>query len=638
MSMTTLRNRYVLEREIGRGATGSVWISRDQQLSRRVAVKLLCKELLNDPAAHARFEREARTIAQLRSSYIVQVYDVGVEEDQPFIVMELLEGESLEARLARHPHLPLTVAGRVIADMARGMLVMHKAGIVHRDLKPANVFLAREQERELAKLLDFGVSTPVSAPGAPSWPVVYGTPLYMSPEQRFGGSPDDMGDLWSLSVMAYQMLTGHCPFESDDIGQLDAMLGDGTFKPPSEWVQSLDTRVDAFFRRALAKLPAQRFASVAEFAAEFLTLSRDEERRKVVLLYIDDEPDMKLLLERRFKRQLGSGEYELRFALSAEIGLEQLRHKSDIDVVLTDIKMPGMDGLTFLSTVPQVNPLVRVVMVSAYSDITNIRAAMNRGAFDFVCKPIDFDDLERTIDKCAADVSALRGALRSHEENHLLRTLVGCGAVDRHLASLRATGALGYQQYEATVAFLDVGRFSEVVRSREPAQVFGHLNAHFELFAAELLARGGSVNRFIGDCLLAIFDGPGHLERATEACITIIRRVKSLDQGSIGDLVASPSVTIGLDTGWLIAGGVGSIDIGRLEHMVLGAAVSTAARLQVAAPHQTLLVSARLAERLQTHYECMSYGLLRLDARSEPVPVFQVLGLKPTDASQRPNL
>jgi serine/threonine protein kinase len=164
-TMPTIEGRYALEREIGRGATGSVWTAYDGQLGRRVAIKLLRVDCLEYPAARSRFEHEAWTIAQFRSPHIVQVHDSGAQDGQPFIVMELLEGESLEARLHRHPRLPLPIVAGIVVEVAKALALSHQAGIIHRDLKPANIFLAREHGREVVKLLDFGIATLVAGNG-----------------------------------------------------------------------------------------------------------------------------------------------------------------------------------------------------------------------------------------------------------------------------------------------------------------------------------------------------------------------------------------------------------------------------------------------------------------------------------------
>jgi eukaryotic-like serine/threonine-protein kinase len=152
------------------------------------------------------------------------------------------------------------------------------------------------------------------------------------------------------------------------------------FPAPSILVPELSPEVDRFFERALAKHPAQRFSSAREMAAAFAALAEPKDRGPAKILVIDDEPDVPLLVRQRFRQQIRRSVYEFVFATDGEAALEQLRKHLDIDVVLSDISMPGMDGLTFLSRVAEINPMVQTVMVSAYGDMANIRTAMRTAA------------------------------------------------------------------------------------------------------------------------------------------------------------------------------------------------------------------------------------------------------------------
>jgi eukaryotic-like serine/threonine-protein kinase len=629
--MRTLQHRYALEHLIGRGATGEVWVGRDLLLCRQVAIKLLRTDGCDEPDARARFAHEARIVAQLRSAHVVQVFDFGEVDAQPFIVMELLEGESLDVRLARHPQLPMVMVARILADVAKGLALTHDAGIVHRDIKPANIFLAREIGREVAKLLDFGVAAfvPRAESGAPSedgpW-VVSGTPLYMSPEQRMGASAGPACDVWALAVVAYQMLSGKCPFDAPNLAELDARVRRGMFHPISELVRGLGPDVDEFFARAFARDASRRFRSASAFVAEFKALIEPAETRRIRLLFIDDEPDMQRLLEHRFRHEIRSGRYELHFALDGEAGLEIVRRLPDIDAVFTDLAMPGADGFAVLSRLPALNPLVRVVVLSAYGDMDNIRAAMNRGAFDFLSKPIDFEDLQHTIHKCVAHVDQLRAALQSREENDLLRALVGYGVVERHLAALRATGRLDYEVCEATVAFIDVARFSRVLAAESPHVVFAHLNVHFEIFLAEVQARGGVVRRFVGDAAMAVFEGPDHLTRAVDACLAVLVRTRNVDVNTVSGVVGTCAATFGVASGLVIAGGAGSADLGHFEHVVLGEPVSTAARLQSIACADEILVAAEAVAKLSGRYALERTDRALERRECDPAAVFRVIG------------
>jgi serine/threonine protein kinase len=193
----------------------------DLRLAAPVAVKLIDPEIAKDAGAKERFMREAHAAAALRSPHVVQIIDYAVEDDLPFIVMELLEGENLAQRLKRAGKLSPLETARLLSHVARAVGKAHEVGIVHRDLKPENVFIVHNEDEEVAKVLDFGVAKVESggfvASGARTRTgSLLGTPYYMSPEQVQGNKEvDHRSDLWALGVIAFEALTGRKPFQSD---------------------------------------------------------------------------------------------------------------------------------------------------------------------------------------------------------------------------------------------------------------------------------------------------------------------------------------------------------------------------------------------------------------------------------------
>ncbi|MEO5727230.1 MAG: serine/threonine-protein kinase, partial [Byssovorax sp.] len=153
--------KYSLEREIGRGGMGSIWVALDTLLRRRVALKLMRPEMTS-PTSRGRFEREAMAVARIQHQHVIQIHDYGIDEEAPYIVMELLEGEDMESRIARHLRLPIAAVATLVTQTAKALGAAHLAGIVHRDLKPANIFLARGETEETVKILDFGVAAMTS--------------------------------------------------------------------------------------------------------------------------------------------------------------------------------------------------------------------------------------------------------------------------------------------------------------------------------------------------------------------------------------------------------------------------------------------------------------------------------------------
>ncbi|MEY2929253.1 MAG: hypothetical protein RL033_2 [Pseudomonadota bacterium] len=603
--MTKIQGRYALEREIGRGANGSVWSAQDSQLRRRVAVKLVAASVREHPQAAQRFEREAALIAQVRGSHVVHVYDAGIHEERPFIVMELLTGEGLDARLQRHGRLPAAVVANLALEIGRGLTQVHEVGIVHRDLKPANVFLAREGGRELAKLLDFGVATQLALDcGAESDELLgntAGTPQYMSPEQFAGASPDQSADLWAFAVLLYQLLTGRCPFQGEGFRALRSVVWSGAFAPPSSLLgEELGGRFDAYFAKALAKDVKDRFGSATELVAAFVSVADPPSSRPIKVLFLDDEPDMELLVRQKLRRALHSQRIELFFASNGQEGLTELHGTPDIDVVLTDINMPVMDGLTFLRHVPEVAPLARVVVVSAYNDMSNIRLAMNRGAFDFLGKPIDFEDLETTVYKCAEHVRLLRTAVRSREENAIMRQLIGPVAAERLVGSLRAAQRIDAEQFEASVAFVHLHGFAEVLERESPALSLAQLNEQMEIFICEIVLRGGQICHFEGEAVFALFTGERHLARTLDASLSIRERLQTAASPT-DTFRPSWSASAAVACGRITTGSVGSISHGRLAHVALGEPVSLAAQLRALARSGEVLTTDHVGSLLHSY-------------------------------------
>ena len=266
-----IAGKYRLEEEIGRGSMGTVYRAVHLTLGQRVAIKLISGEHLQSPEARKRFGVEAKAAAKLRSRHVVQVYDDGeTPEGNPYIVLEYLEGETLEQRLEREHDLPLADAVRVVTHVGRALARAHAQGIVHRDLKPANIFLVKSEDDEvgwIAKVLDFGIAKldNQGEKGTTQAGTVLGTPLFMSPEQvRGASSVDHRADLYSLGMCLFHMLSGEYAYYSPNYS--DILVGICTLPLPllrdsSPW---LPDSVEHWFQRACAKEPLERFQSADE--------------------------------------------------------------------------------------------------------------------------------------------------------------------------------------------------------------------------------------------------------------------------------------------------------------------------------------------------------------------------------------
>jgi eukaryotic-like serine/threonine-protein kinase len=609
MSERQISNRYVIERKLAGGGMGTIWVAFDANLQRRVAVKLMKPAHLVSPSGRGLFEQEAKAIAQLNTPNVVRIYDYGVDGDQPFIVMELLEGEDLEERLTRVGQISPAALVPVLNQVARALMSAHSINIVHRDLKPANLFLARVDADEVVKILDFGLARFLDARALQADESgIVGTPKYMSPEQLRGDATvDHRADLWSLGVVAYRALTGRLPFS-----KLQEVLASDTrvpFLSPSSVVPELGEEVDAFFKRALEADPSRRFQSAHDMATSFANLvEATRSTRTAKLLVIDDEPDMALLMRQRFRKQVREGTYAFIFATDGEDALEKLREHPDIDIALSDINMPKMDGLTFLARAGEVSPLLKVVIISAFSDMRNIRAAMNQGAFDFLVKPLDFDDLEATIAKTLKHVKELRRMLRSVEENSLLKLFVHSGLVERVLPVIHGLDVTHGEKAEATVAFIDLAGFTRVIREERPDVLVRRLNANFEVIVPEVTARGGLIDKLVGDAVIAVFRGPDHFCRAVEACLEIRQQLQAMARRFGENSPYGHGICVGIHSGELLFANIGSRAIGRMDYAVIGDVVNMATQLAAAAGRDQILIRDEVLQLATQSFECIPVG------------------------------
>jgi hypothetical protein len=261
---------YAIERELGRGGMGAVYVGVHEVIGKRAAVKVLVGAAATDEDLVQRFVNEARAASAIRHPGIVEVYDYGVDEDgRAYLVMELLEGESLAARMKAHGQLAIPAAVAIARRVALALGAAHEAGIIHRDLKPDNVFL----DGERVVLLDFGIAKLMGAgPGVSGARTVtgalLGTPQYMSPEQCEGAREvDHRSDLYSLGCTLYQMLTGRLPFEANGVGGwIGAHLH--VAPPPLDvYCPAASPELAAIVARLLAKAPDDRFRSGEDLAA-----------------------------------------------------------------------------------------------------------------------------------------------------------------------------------------------------------------------------------------------------------------------------------------------------------------------------------------------------------------------------------
>ncbi len=298
--------KYRLRRPVGEGAMASIWSAVHETLGRPVAVKFIHSRAMSEVAA-ARFMREAKIAASVQHRFVVDIFDFGkTQQGEPFMVMELLNGETLADRMMRGPPIPAQQFVRMMENCLTGLEAVHDAGIVHRDLKPENVFVIHDGDGGFPKLLDFGISrvddsvigeraNKLTREGA-----VLGTPWYMSPEQVRGKADlDHRTDLYSVGVILYEVLTGTLPFDARTVGDLMVMIATEPAVALEHLRRDLPVELSDVVAKAMAKNPAKRFQTAKEFrtALRAVRANLGEDAFTMVSLRPPSEPPQKLASE-----------------------------------------------------------------------------------------------------------------------------------------------------------------------------------------------------------------------------------------------------------------------------------------------------------------------------------------------------
>jgi adenylate cyclase len=303
------------------------------------------------------------------------------------------------------------------------------------------------------------------------------------------------------------------------------------------------------------------------------------------ILAVDDEPDFEVLITQRFRRQIRDQEFEFRFAHHGEEALATLSAEPDIDLMLLDINMPVMDGLTLLHELRERQLDVQAIIVSAYGDMTNLRTAMNRGAFDFVTKPVDLRDLEITVRKALANVAKLREMDRQRMAAERARTNLSRYFSPNIVELLAAQDEpLGAGRRETVaVLFADIVAFTQMAELMAPEDVLAMLREFHTRMTAQIFASDGTVDQYMGDGILAVFGateaGPNDAASALNCAEMMLETLErwNLERQEKGE--ARLDIGIGLNYGPVVLGDVGSEH--GMSFTAIGDTVNTAARLQV---------------------------------------------------------
>ena len=340
------------------------------------------------------------------------------------------------------------------------------------------------------------------------------------------------------------------------------------------------------------------------------------------ILVVDDETDLEVLIKQKFRQKIRDHQYDFIFAVNGKHALEQLELHSDVDVVLSDINMPEMDGLTLLTKLGEQNNLLKSVIVSAYGDMENIRTAMNRGAFDFITKPVNFEDLELTMEKTIKHVAQMKETMKAIKENNILKMYVDETVLNFMGGREFESSLIDNETIEATVVFIDICSFTSISENEAPDKVIKLLNNYFDVMVKEIIAQGGYVDKFIGDAIMAVFRGEYHLDRAIDASLAVRNKVAALPSASE---LFSPKVSIGINSGEMISGNIGSTTLRRLDYTVIGDSVNVAQRLQTVAKENQIIISEDAYQKVKESFNCNKVGELNVKNKSNPIMVYEVL-------------
>lgn len=342
------------------------------------------------------------------------------------------------------------------------------------------------------------------------------------------------------------------------------------------------------------------------------------------ILVVDDEPDLEMLIKQKFRQKIREQKYEFYFALNGREALDKILQNPDIDIVLSDINMPEMDGLTLLSHLNESSPLIKSVIISAYGDMENIRIAMNRGAYDFITKPVNFEDLSVTIERTILQVTQIKETLKAIKENDILRMYVDKTVLSFMGSREFESTIMLNETVEATVVFIDICGFTAISENETPDAVVKLLNNYFDVMVKEIIAQGGYIDKFMGDAIMAVFRDEYHLDRAIDACLAVRKQIEEMPE-TAHPVPFTPQLSIGLNSGEMISGNIGSANLRRLDYTVIGDVVNIAQRLQTAADAGQIIINENAYLKVKESFNCKKVGEVTLKNKALPMLVYEVM-------------
>ena len=344
------------------------------------------------------------------------------------------------------------------------------------------------------------------------------------------------------------------------------------------------------------------------------------------ILVVDDEPDLAVLVRQKFRKQIREGTYSFVMAGDGIEALEQLNREPDIEIVLTDINMPRMDGLTLLTRIGGFDRILQAVVVSAYGDLDNIRAAMNRGSFDFLMKPIDLIDLEITINKAKETVLKQRKAAE-------VRKTFGRYLSDEVVATLLSSPdalELGGEKRKVSILMSDLRGFSTISERLAPELVVEILNTYLGKMADVIARYDGTIDEFIGDAILAVFGAPflgeNDATRAVACAIEMQCTMTEVNLELTNRGLPSLEMGIGINTGEVVVGNIGSLT--RTKYGVVGSNVNLTSRIESYSVGGQILISEKTYEEVKDHILIGKNMKLSAKGMAHPFDIYEVEGIR----------
>jgi eukaryotic-like serine/threonine-protein kinase len=434
--------KYEIQGELGEGGMGVVYKGFDRAIARNVAIKAINKASVDAQELKyilERFRVEAQAVGRLAHPRIVQIYDYGEDDETAYIVMELINGKTLRQHLAQEASYEIREIGEIIDQVLQGLGHAHSEGVIHRDIKPGNIMINSDGR---IKISDFGIAR-IDSSNLTQVGEILGTPYYMAPEQFIGAAVDRPADLYSVGVIAYELLTGRKPFAGKNYEVMQQVLNEFP-ADPSQLNPALSPLMDRVLQKALAKKPGDRFQSAREFAEAFReaidatmvtvanasvppraapdgaallsaarllstnsmkaassapaafsgdsAISLDESVKKARVLLIDDEERILTALKSLFRDR-----YHVFTTTDGHKALDFIR-RYHMHVIVSDQRMPEMVGVELLRQSKDISPRSVRILLTGYSDLAAIVGSINDGeVYRFISKPWDNNDLQTTI-------------------------------------------------------------------------------------------------------------------------------------------------------------------------------------------------------------------------------------------------